>query len=273
MSSSWQQVAGLDPTKPNVARVYDYWLGGSHHFVADRELGRRIETVDPWIRALAKANRAFLGRVVRFLATDCGIRQFLDIGSGIPATGNVHEVSQRTAPDSRVIYVDHDPVVVALSRELLARNDRADVIQADLRQPEDILSHPVGHKLIDSDEPTAVLFVSILHFLTDAEDPYGIVARFREAVAPGSYLVVSHGTNEDNPQLVAAARDIYTARAADGQARSREEIIAFFGGWDLLEPGLVHVPLWRPGGPEDVPDHPERFWMLAGVARKPENPT
>jgi len=210
---------------------------------------------------------------VRFLALECGIRQFLDIGSGIPTTGNVHEVSQQVASGCRVVYVDRDPVAAALSRELLARNDQADIIEADLREPEIILSHPVVHKLINFNEPAAVLFVSVLHFLTDAEDPYGIVGRFREAIAPGSYLVVSHGTSEDNPQLVAAARDVYRARAADGKARSREEILAFFGGWKLLEPGLVHVPLWRPNGPDSMPDQPERFWMLAGVARKLEKPT
>ena len=273
VDGSWRHLAGVDPTKANVARVYDYWLGGTTNLVADREVGQRMATLDPWIPAACRANRAFLGRAVKYLAVECRIGQFIDIGSGIPASGNVHEVSQQAAPDTRVVYVDRDPVVAALSRELLAGNDQADIVQADLRQPDEILSHPVTAKLIDFDEPIAVLFISVLHFLTDSADPFGIVSRFREAVAPGSYLVVSHVTNEADPQLAAAAEGVYTRRAADGKARSRDEILAFFGEWDMLEPGLVYVPLWRPDSQADVPTHPERFWFLAGAARKPGPPT
>ncbi len=272
MNGSWQHLAGVDPTKANVARMYDYWLGGTTNLVADREVRQRMATLDPWIPTACRANRAFLGRVVKYLAVECRVRQFIDIGSGIPTAGNVHEVSQQAAPDSRVVYVDHDPVAAALSQELLAGNDRADIVQADLCQPDEILSHPVTAKLIDLGEPTAVLLISILHFLTDTADPYGIVSRFREAVAPGSYLVVSHVTNEGNPQLATAAEEVYTRRAANGKARSRDEILAFFGEWDLLEPGLVYAPLWRPDSWADAPRHPERFWFLAGAARKPELP-
>jgi len=272
MSNSWPQLAGVHPAKANVARVYDYWLGGTHNFVADREVGQRMATLDPWIPAACRANREFLGRVVRFLAMQCGVRQFLDIGSGIPAAGNVHEISQQAAPDASVLYVDHDQVAVALSQELLACNSRAGIIQADLRKPETIFCHPALGKLIDLTKPIGVLFISILHFVVDAEDPYGIVARYREAVAPGSYLVVSHATNQDNPQLATAAEKLYTARAANGKARSREEILHFFGGWPLAEPGLAYAPMWRPDTPGDVPDQPERFWFLAGAARKPETP-
>jgi len=272
MNGSWQHLADVDPTKANVARVYDYWLGGTTNLVADREVGQRMATLDPWIPAACRANRAFLGRVVEYLAVECRVRQFIDIGSGIPASANVHEVSQQAAPDTRVVYVDHDPVVAALSRELLAGNDQAGIAEADLRQPDEILSHPVTAKLIDFAEPTAVLFISILHFLTDTADPFGIVSRFREAVAAGSYLVISHVTNEADPQLAAAAEGVYTRRAADGKARSRDEILAFFGEWDMLEPGLVYVPLWRPDSQADVPRHPERFWFLAGAARKPGLP-
>jgi O-methyltransferase involved in polyketide biosynthesis len=269
--AGWRE-AGVDPTKPSIARVYDYWLGGTHNLVADRELGRRMETLDPRIPAACKANRAFLGRAVQYLAAETGIRQFVDIGSGIPTAGNVHEVAQRAAPDARVVYADIDPVVVAEGRDLLAGNRRAAVIQADLRDPAAILSHPETGRLIDLAEPVGLILVAVLHFLLDADQPHALVEHLAGAAAPGSYLVVSHATNEDNPKLAAAAEQVYNARAADGQARSRAEILRFFGDWELEEPGLVYAPLWRPRSAGDVPRHPERFWFLAGMARKPEPP-
>ena len=259
--------AGVDPTKPNIARVYDYWLGGHHNLVADRELAEAMATLDPWIPAACKANRAFLGRAVRFLAAH-GIRQFLDIGSGIPTAGNVHEVAQSAAPDARVVYVDRDPVAVAMGRKLLTGNDRAAVVQADIRDVDAILGDPAVGRLIDFSEPVAIMLVAILHFVLGADEPYRIVQRLRDTAAPGSYLVVSHATSQGNEALAAAAERIYNSRAADGQARSREQIAGFFGGWELAEPGLVYSPQWRPGSPDDVPDHPEKYWFLAGVARK-----
>lgn len=261
------RAAGVDPTRPNIARVYDYWLRGHHNLVADRELGEAMARLDPWIPAACRANRAFLGRAVRFMVAE-GIRQFLDIGSGIPTAGNVHEVALSMAPDARVVYVDRDPVAVAEGRKLLAGNDQAAVIQADIRDPGAILSDPALGGLIDFGQPVAIILVALLHFVMDADDPYGIVARFRDVSAPGSHLVVSHATSHDNEALAAAAERVYNDRAADGQARSREQIAGFFGDWELADPGLVHVPLWRPASPGDVPDHPERFWFLAGVARK-----
>ena len=267
--AGWRE-AGVDPTKPSIARVYDYWLGGTHNLAADRELGRRMETLDPRIPAACRANRAFLGRAVRFLAEQAGIRQFIDIGSGMPTAGNVHEVAQRAAPDVRVVYADRDPVAVAEGRELLAGNHRAAVIQADLRDPAGILSHPETGRLIDFAEPVGLILVAVLHFILDAQDPYGIAERLRDAAVPGSYLVVSHVTNQGNPGLAAAAERVYNSRAADGQARMHAEILRFFGSWELAESGLVYAPLWRPDSPEDVPRHPEQFWFLAGTARKPE---
>ncbi len=267
--AGWRE-AGVDPTRPSIARVYDYWLGGTHNLAADRELGRRMETLDPRIPAACKANRAFLGRAVRFLAGQAGIRQFIDIGSGIPTAGNVHEIAQRAAPGTRVLYADLDPVAVAEGRELLAGNHLATVIQADLRDPAGILSHPEAGRLIDFAEPVGLILVAVLHFIMDAQEPYGIVERLRDAAAPGSYLVVSHATSQDNPKLAAAAERVYNAHAADGQARSRAEILRFFGTWKLAEPGLVYAPLWQPDSPKDVPRHPEQFWFLAGTARKPE---
>jgi SAM-dependent methyltransferase len=258
---------GVDPTKPNIARMYDYWLGGHHNLVADRELAEALATLDPWIPAACKANRAFLDRAVRFLAAH-GIRQFLDIGSGIPTAGNVHEVAQSAAPDARVVYVDRDPVAVAMGRKLLTGNCRAAVVQADIRDLDAILADPAVGMLIDFGEPVAIMLVAILHFVLDADDPYRIVRHLRDAAAPGSYLVLSHATSQDNQVLAAAAERIYNSRGADGQARTREQIGGFFGDWELAEPGLIYAPQWRPGSPEDVPDHPERFWFLAGVARK-----
>ena len=259
--------AGVDPTKPNIARVYDYWLGGHHNLVADRELAEAMATLDPWIPAACKANRAFLGRAVQFLAAH-GIRQFLDIGSGIPTAGNVHEVARSAVPEARVVYVDRDPVAVAMGRKLLTGNDRAAVVQADVRDVDAILADPAVGRLIDFSEPVAIMLVAILHFVLDADEPYRIVQRLRDTAAPGSYLVVSHATSQDNEALAAAAERIYNSRAADGQARSREQIAGFFGSWELAEPGLVYAPQWRPGSPDDVPGHPEKYWFLAGVARK-----
>jgi len=258
--------AGADPTKPSIARVYDYWLGGQHNFVADRELAEEMATLDPWIPAACKANRAFLGRVVRFMASR-GIRQFLDLGSGIPTAGNVHEIAQHAAPGSRVVYVDRDPVAVAEGRKLLAGNPDTAVIQADIREPSQILSDPAVARLIDPGQPVGLVLVAILHFVLDADDPGSLVARLRDVVPPGSYLAISHATSQDNPRLAAAAERIYNYRGADGQARTGDEITRFFGDWDMIEPGLVYAPLWRPG--QDVPANPEKFWFLAGAARKP----
>ena len=259
--------AGVDPTKPNIARVYDYWLGGRHNLVADRELAEAMATLDPWIPAACKANRAFLGRAVRFL-TGQGIRQFLDIGSGIPTAGNVHEVAQAAAPGARVVYVDRDPVAVAMGRKLLAANDHADVVQADTRELDAILGDSAVGRLIDFNEPAAIMLVAILHFVLDADEPYRLVQRLRDIAAPGSFLVLSHVTSQDNEALASAAERIYNSRAADGQARSREQIAGFFGDWEQAEPGLVYAPQWRPDSPDDMPDQPERYWFLAGAARK-----
>jgi nucleotide-binding universal stress UspA family protein len=264
----WSE-AGIDPTRPNTARVYDYWLGGHHNLVADRELAEAMATLDPWIPAACKANRAFLSRAARFLAAH-GIRQFLDIGSGIPTAGNVHQIAQSAAADARVVYVDRDPVAVAMGRKLLTGNDRAAVVQADLRDLDAVLADPAVGRLIEFAEPVAIMLVAILHFVLDADEPYRIVSRLRDIAAPGSYLVVSHATSQDNQALATAAERLYNSRAADGQARSREQIAGFFGDWDLAEPGLVYVPEWRPDSPGDVPGDPAKYWFLAGVARKPQ---
>jgi SAM-dependent methyltransferase len=259
---------GVDPHRANTARVYDYWLGGSHNFLADQDLGRAMAAIEPKVRAITQANRAFLGRAVRFLAAS-GIRQFLDLGSGIPTQANVHEVAQRAAPGSRVAYVDIDEVAVAHSRAILAGNDAAVAILGDLRAPEKILTSPEITRLIDFSEPTGLLLLAVLHFIADAEDPWRIVATLRDALAPGSYLVLSHGTNENDPALAEAAEKLYNRSASSqAHARSRAEILRLFDGFTLIDPGLVYVPSWRPDSPADVPADPSRFANLAGVARR-----
>lgn len=259
---------GVDTKRANVARVYDYWLGGDHNFLADQDLGRAMAAIEPNVRAITQANRAFLGRAVRFLAAS-GIRQFLDIGSGIPTQANVHEVAQQAAPGSRVVYADIDPVVIAHSKAILAGNNDAAIIEADLREPGKILASDGARSLLDFTQPIGLLLVAVLHFIADSDDPWHIVATLRDALAPGSYLVLSHGTDENDPMRARAAETLYNRSAsAQAHARSRAEIRRLFGGFQLVEPGLVYVSEWRPGSPADVPAHPSRFANLVGVAQK-----
>ena len=258
---------GIDSGKANIARVYDYWLGGTNNFRADQDAARAIISVEPKVRAIARANRAFLGRAVRFLAGS-GIRQFLDIGSGIPAHRNVHEVAQETDPGARVVYVDSDPVAVAHSQHLLRDDPGATAIQADLRYPEKILGAAETQLLINFEEPVGVLLLAVLHFISDADDPHGIVAAIRDALAPGSYLVVCHSCTEGREEMAEKLAAAYGRRVAGSRhARSRDEILRLFDGFELVEPGLVWIPQWRPDSPADVPDHPEKYWGLVGVGR------
>jgi SAM-dependent methyltransferase len=260
---------GVDTRRANVARVYDYLLGGSHNFLADQDLARAIAAVDPNVRAIARANREFLGRAVRFLA-GAGIGQFLDIGSGIPTEGNVHEVAQRADPGARVAYVEIDPVAIAHSKAILTGNENAAIIEGDLRDPEKILNHDAVSRLIDLGRPVGLLLVSVLPFISDADDPWRILAALRDALAPGSYLVLAHATDDTRPTVVQAAQKMYN-RSVSTQARvrSRAEILRFFDGFELVDPGLVYMPMWRPGSPADVPSDPSQFWGLVGVGRKP----
>jgi SAM-dependent methyltransferase len=263
--SGWAP-AGVDTQRANIARVYDYLLGGSHNFLADQDAARALAAVEPNVRAFARANREFLGAAVRFLC-EAGIRQFLDIGSGIPAGGNVHEVAEEAGPGSRVAYADVDPVAVAHSRAILAGRPAAAVIEADLREPGAILAHPTVAHLLDFSQPVGLLLVSVLPFIADADDPWQIVATLRDALAPGSYLVVCHGTYADKPAATEALDKVYKSSVqARGGARSRADILRFFDGFELIDPGLVYVQQWRPGVPLGEPG---QRWGLAGVGRKP----
>jgi SAM-dependent methyltransferase len=258
---------GVDIERPSAARLYDYTLGGSHNFAVDRELFRQLTATVPDLAAQAHAGRAFLRRAVRFCVA-AGIRQFLDIGSGIPTRGNVHEVAQRAAPDARVIYVDIDPVAVAHSRSILAGNDLVGVVQEDVRRPEHILGHPEVRRLLDFDQPMAVLLLAMLHLIPDEDNPAGLVAQLRDAIAPGSYLVISHGTSEGRPQAVAEGMQTLQRSGVQLTTRNREQVQRLFAGFELVEPGVIWTSQWRPDDPADVDDHPEQSLMFAGVGRK-----
>ncbi|MFD7013427.1 SAM-dependent methyltransferase [Streptomyces sp. NPDC059161] len=260
---------GIDISMPSVSRIYDYYLGGSHNFEVDREAAREAMRFMPGLPKIMQANRAFMRRAVRF-AVDEGITQFLDIGSGIPTFGNVHEVAQAASPEARVLYVDHDPVAVAHSRAVLEGNERAGIAAADLRKPQGILGAPETAQLLDLSRPVALLLVAVLHFVEDQDDPYAAVAELREALAPGSLLVLTHASYEGIPLseeeaggTVGVYRDIKNPLVM----RDREEIAGFFDGYELVEPGLVSMPLWRPENEPDQED-PYAFSGFAGVGRK-----
>ncbi|CAL9350502.1 hypothetical protein SUDANB6_00457 [Streptomyces sp. enrichment culture] len=270
----------IDITVPSVSRIYDFYLGGSHNFEADRDAARKAMAHLPGLPKIMQANRALLRRAVRFAVGE-GVTQFLDIGSGIPTFGNVHEVARAACPGARVVYVDHDPVAVAHSRAVLEdeRNGDdgddgdgggVDVVAADLLKPRDILNSPQVERLIDLNRPVALLLVAILHFVDDADDPYRAVAELRDALAPGSLLVLTHASYEGiplPPERVAGAVDVYKDIRNPLIMRSREAIARFFEGYDMVEPGLVPMPHWRPEtAPED--EDPYAFSGFAGVGRK-----
>ncbi|MEE6261040.1 SAM-dependent methyltransferase [Plantactinospora sonchi] len=258
--------AEIDLSRPSAARVYDYFLGGAHNFEIDRRLAEQIAGMTPNLAETMRAGRAFLRRAVRMLVAE-GIDQFLDIGSGIPTVGNVHEVAQAANPEARIGYVDIDPVAVAHSRSILAGNPYTTVIHADLREPERILAEAVASGVIDLGRPVAVLLAGVVHFIPDADRPAEILATLRAATVPGSYLLISHSTHEDQPPEMLDAQRLSARTSTEITLRSRAEITAFFGDFTLVEPGLVHMPLWRPDSPSEVPADPERLGAFGGVGR------
>jgi SAM-dependent methyltransferase len=265
---------GADTDTPTAARIYDYMLGGSHHFAADRAAAQVLIDTVPDVRRMARANRAFLARAVRYLI-DAGVRQFLDIGSGIPTVGNVHQIAQDAAPDTRVVYVDIDPIAVLHSRALLDGNQRATAILADLRQPDQLLAlleQPEQRAVLDLTQPVALLLASVLHFVPDDDQAYPAVQALTGALPAGSYLVISHAATEGwDEHATGAAQDVYRKTTTPGGPRARAQIERFFDGLELVEPGLVWVSTWRPEEHHDDPfiDQPQRSGMLAGVGRKP----
>ncbi len=261
---------GVEVTVPNAARIYDYLLGGYHNFAVDREVVDRMRVVAPGVVAVGLANRAFVGRSVRWLAETAGIRQFLDIGSGIPTLGNVHEIAQRIAPAAKVVYVDIDPVAVAHGRAILANDPRTQTIQADVRRPQDILADPEVNELLDFSQPVAVLLNAVLHFVPDSADPAGIVAQLRAAMVRGSYLTLTHGseTRRAPTEGEDEVRGIYDRTPTSLHSRDPKELLAFVDGMELVEPGLIEVADWHPEPDSDTPVGPELPTMLAVVARE-----
>jgi hypothetical protein len=259
----------IDTTRPHPARMYDAYLGGKDNYAADREAVRQILHSWPEVRAMARANRAAMQRMVRFLAGEAGIRQFLDIGTGIPSAGNVHEVAGQVAPDSRVVYVDNDPIVHVHANALLTGSGNTSIVLADLREPEAILAHPKVRELIDFARPVALLLIAILHFITDEEDPYGIVTTLRDALPSGSFLALSHGTADFHPPGVAGeAAASYQTATAPLVLRTFDRVSAFFDGFELVEPGLVQAPLWRPDGKPPRPKDLAKIGVYAGVGQR-----
>ena len=259
----------IDTTKPHSARVYDYYLGGKDHFAVDRETGQKAMQSWRAVRTAVQENRAFLGRAVRYLAGEAGIRQFLDIGTGLPSANNVHEVAQEAAPESRVVYVDNDPIVLAHARALLTSSPqgRTAYIDADLREPEKILASPGVTETLDLSQPVALVLVAVLHFLVDADNPAGIVATLLGALPPGSYLVASHVTPEHDPDGVGGLVRTYRQGGIPAQVRSAADFSALaFAGLEMIDPGLVLVSDWR--RPFGRRPRPEEVNWYGGIGRK-----
>jgi hypothetical protein len=273
-SESWLAAAAadqpvqIDTTVAHPARVYDYWLGGKDNFAADREAAERVLAVTPGLRYRVRANRAFLARVVRYLAAEAGIRQFLDIGTGIPSANNTHEVAQAAAPDSRIVYADNDPIVLTHAKALLASGPEGatQYIDGDIRNPAPILRDAA--RTLDFTRPTALMLLGILHLVQDSEDPYRLVAELMDALPSGSYLAISHPASDIHVAAQAEAQKRYNERVSTPQTmRNRAEVTRFFDGLDLVPPGVVYVHEWRPD-PGDVPPA-DGVSAHGGVARKP----
>lgn len=256
----------VDLSTPSVARIYDYLLGGAHNFEADRRIAQRLNEIQPNVAAIARRNRAFMRRAVRFLLQQ-GIRQFLDLGSGIPTVGNVHEVAQETDPAARVVYVDYEPVAVAHSLLLLEGNELASAVQADVTKPEQVLDSEAVHKLLDLTKPVGVLAIAVGHYLPPEADVPAVFGAYRDALAPGSYLAMTHLTNDfvalSDPRVAETMR----STADHIYPRTRAEVLGLFDGFDLVEPGLATTANWRPDSVTTAVD-PQDDGLYAGVALK-----
>ncbi|MBC6470736.1 SAM-dependent methyltransferase [Actinomadura alba] len=271
VASSKRELPRFDPTVPNEARVLDFIIGGKDNFAVDREAAEKVLEVAPNLPLLMRESRKCLGRMVRFLA-QAGIRQFVDIGCGLPTRGNVHEIAQAAAPGSRVVYVDNDPVVVAHAQALLVSNDDTSVVQADARDVEHILTHPGLTSLIDLKQPVAFLLISLLHVIHEDDVATGIVKRLRDAMSPGSHLAIAHVISDICPDVTADLWKLFRRTDTDESeprcnARAKAEVDPYFDGLDLVEPGVVHLPAWRPD-PGEPTVHPASVWVVGGVGRK-----
>jgi S-adenosyl methyltransferase len=261
----------IDTSKPHTARIYDYYLGGKNHFAADRETAAKLAIDWPSVNVAAREQRKFLGRAVRYLADEAGIRQFLDIGTGLPTTNNVHDVAQAVNPSCRVVYVDNDPLVLTHARALLTSTPegRTAYIHADLRDPGAILSHQSAREVLDFTRPTALMLVGILHFIPDADKPAEIIATLVDALPSGSYLVATHITAEHDPERVGASERTSRSAGVSAQFRDSSDFARFaFSGLRLVPPGVVSLPEWRPPAGGMFPPAAE-VSVYGGVARKP----
>ena len=258
----------IDTSTPHPARMYDALLGGKDNYPADREAVRRLLKAAPEAADSARANRAFLQRAVRFLVGEAGIRQIIDIGTGIPTAGNVHEVAGQIAPQTRVIYADNDPIVHVHANALLTGSGTTGIVLADLREPEAILDHPKTRALIDFRQPVGLLLAAIVHFITEAENPARILGTLRDALPGGSYLVLSHATGDLRPDAAQNAASVYDGTTSSVTLRSKAQVEALFDGWELLAPGVVQVPLWRPEGRRPRPKELDKAWVYGGAGRR-----
>ena len=256
----------IDTTRPSVARMYDYYLDGKDNFSVDRDAVAQVEAVMPDVRQVARENRAFLKRAVRLMAA-AGLRQFIDLGAGLPTAGNTHEIAQQVAPGSRVVYVDNDPIVLAHGRALLASDDTTAVVAGDLRRPAEVVGHPETRQLIDFEQPVGVLLIAMTHFLLDTEREQ-VMGALRAAIAPGSYVAVTHVTGDRHPREVTEGVErAYSATPTPIYFRTHPDVLRFFDGLALAEPGLVFVDAWRPELAE--PTIAATGWLYGGVAHKP----
>ena len=256
------------PDIPSAARVYDYLLGGKDNYPADRAVGEAMIAQLPNVRLAVQWNRAFLRRVVRYLVGEAGLRQIIDVGAGLPAAGNTHEVALTACPEARVVYVDHDPVVLAHARNMLHGVPNTTIIGRDLLEPEEILADPMLRGLIDFGEPAALLFLSILHFVSDDDDPAGLIARLLAPFPAGSHVAISHATPDTVPEVHDMER-VFDEATEQAHVRSRAEIRGLVAGLELIEPGLVWPPEWRPDPGEPVPPNAAEAYYCVVVASKP----
>lgn len=259
----------VDPDVPSPARMYDYYLGGKDNFASDRNAALEIYAQIPDLPEIARDNRGMMQRAVRFLASQ-GVTQFVDIGTGLPTQGNVHEIAQSVNPESHIVYADNDPIVLTHARALLGSSPEGATryIAADLRDPESIFEHPKLREIIDLDRPIALILVAVLHFVTEEEDPYGLLARYRSYLPSGSYLVLAHASRENRPETAwRKMEEVYARSSAPFIFRGREQVLRLFDGFELVEPGLVYCPEWRPEPGTTIPASAP--WNFGGVGYLP----
>jgi S-adenosyl methyltransferase len=267
-SDDWRET--FRPDIPSPARMYNYFLGGKDHYEADRKAAEQVIAALPDARVFARENRAFLRRAVRYLVTECGIRQIIDIGTGLPSEGNVHEIAQDCDPGVRVVYVDHDPVVLAHGRNMLSGVPGTAIIGRDLAEPAGILADEELLGLIDFTEPVAVLLVAVVHYINDDAQPADLIGQLVRPLAPGSYLALSHATSDSRPREAQALERIYRSTTTAVHARTRDQVLGLLGDdLELVEPGLVWAPQWRPDSDAVPADDPKDSNVYAAVARKP----